>query len=256
MKTKVLATVVNKWGFKDVEKDFTDVINAIEKNKKSDIIVFPEICLSNFKDKKNYPQKIKKLKGLSKKNKIIICIGIEEITKKGIYDSAFLIDKDQINRYRKAHLVWDEPKYYNKGNLKFPVYETSIGKIGMLICYDNEFPESMRCLKLNGAEIICMPARWPIKISEYWDMLLRTRARENQVFLLASNDFNQRCGKSKIIDPLGNILTEVKQNEKPFSCTTTILKSSKIKKAKIFVGPNTDWIKNRRPNFYKKICKK
>ena len=192
MKSKVIATVVNKWRFRDIEKDFADIINAIEQNKASDIIVFPEICLSNFKNEKDYTNKIRQLKRLSKKYSTIVCIGIEEFTRSRLYNSAFLINGNKVNKYRKVHLVWDEPKYYKHGNLKFPVYETRIGKIGMLICYDNEFPESMRCLRLNGAEIICMPSGWPTKISEYWDMLTKTRPRENQVFLLASNDFNQR----------------------------------------------------------------
>ena len=256
MKSKVLATVVNKWRFRDIEKDFEDVMSAITQNKKSDIIVFPEICLSNFKNREEFRNKVDELRQISKKYKIIICIGIEEFDKNKVYNSAFLIEGNKIYKYRKVHLVWDEPKFYEYGNLKFPVYKTRIGKIGMLICYDNEFPESMRCLKLNGAEIVCMPAGWPTKIAEWWDILTKARARENQVFVLASNDFNDRCGKSRIVDPLGNVIAEVRKNKKPFSCASAILESKKFRLAKTFVGPNTDWIKNRRPKFYKSICKK
>mgnify|MGYP006288078579 CR=1 FL=1 len=250
MKSKIVATSVNKWRFGDLRKDFSDVKGVIEKNKNSDLIVFPETCLSNFNTEREFKGVVEKLEELSKKYGLLICVGIEEIEGEKKYNSSFLFDGDETYKYRKVHLVWNEPEKYERGNLKFPVYETSIGKIGMLICYDNEFPEAMRSLKLEGAEIICMPSAWPKKISKYWDMLARVRARENQVFLIASNDFNERCGKSKIVNPFGEVIGEVKENKKPFSCTTTRLESKKIGEVKTFLGPNTDWIKNRRPEIY------
>ena len=255
MKNKILATVVQKYRFRDVRKDFRDIVKAVEKDKQSGIIVFPEVCLSNFKDKDEYRVVVKKLKELSRESNTVICVGIEEHCKNRVYDSAFLIEGNKVYKYRKVHLVWDEPKRYSYGNLKFPVYNTRLGKIGMLICYDNEFPESMRCLKLMGAEIVCMPSGWPNKIAKWWDMLTRVRARENQVFLLAANAIDNRCGRSRIVDPLGNVIAEVRRKIKPFSCASAVLRSEKLQEARLFMGKNADWISNRRPGFYSVICR-
>ena len=89
--------------------------------------------------------------------------------------------------------------------------ETSLGRLGIAICYDLRFPELFRKLALEDAEIICLPAEWPKPRQEHWKTLLRARAIENQLFVIAANccgvqgklDF---FGLSQLISPLGNIL--------------------------------------------------
>jgi predicted amidohydrolase len=270
MKKQVIATVVNKWRYRQIDKDYADVVHAIERNQQADIIVFPESCLVEFKDKADYQQKINGLQALSEQYNIIICIGLDEynpVCPDKPYNAAFLIEEQHIHIYRKVHLVWDEPQTHTAGNLGFPVFNTSIGKIGVLICYDNVLPESMRCLALKGAEIICKISAWPLSALELWTLFNRTRARENQVFLLASNDCSQQrydndakgafeieyAGHSCIVDPFGDVLVNITDATQPFSDASVQLDAEKLETVKSFYGSNTDPFKSRLPTEYKAI---
>jgi predicted amidohydrolase len=130
-----------------------------------------------------------------------------------IYNTAYLIDRGElIGSYRKLHLfsTMGEDRFLSAGNASL-VAETSIGRLGIAICYDLRFPELFRKLALEGAEIICLPAEWPKPRQQHWLTLLRARAIENQLFVVAANccgiqgklDF---FGLSQIVSPLGNIL--------------------------------------------------
>lgn len=249
MKEKIIATVVNTFLYEDPSKDFENVKKTISKNKDSDIIVFSEVCLSNFKNELELNKIIKELTKISIKENIIIIIGVDNKTTNKKYNSAYLFEDENVNIYNKVHLVYEEVNNYQNGE-EFPVFETKIGKIGMMICYDAIFPESARCLKLNGAEIICLLAQWTKDEDEYWDIVTRVRAKENWVFLLASDDINKGCGKSRIIGPNGKILGITKKE--PYNSITIKLDMKKLKK--INNSPdNVNWKKIRQPKKYKII---
>ena len=79
-----------------------------------------------------------------------------------------------------------ENKHFTPGK-EIAVIDTHLGKIGLLICYDLRFPEIARCLMLKGAEILVISAAWPLERIEHWRILLRARAIENQLFVIAAN---------------------------------------------------------------------
>jgi predicted amidohydrolase len=98
------------------------------------------------------------------------------------------------------------------------VCNTSVGRLGVEICYDVRFPELSRRLALDGAEIICVSALWPVARVQHWSLLLRSRAIENQLFVLGCNgcgiEGNTRYGgASVIISPLGRVLAEAHDSE-------------------------------------------
>jgi predicted amidohydrolase len=79
-----------------------------------------------------------------------------------VYNSAFLIDRSGIRAvYRKAHLWADERRWFKPGRQPPPVVDTDRGRIGILICYDLEFPEWTRLAALAGADLLCVPTNWP-----------------------------------------------------------------------------------------------
>jgi omega-amidase len=93
-----------------------------------------------------------------------------------------------------------------------------MGELGMMICYDLRFPELCRILAASGACIILVSAQWPSRRIHHWNALLRARAIENQVFVVASN----RCGRendlefpghSQVISPLGDVLCFLDGND-------------------------------------------
>ncbi|MBN4074065.1 carbon-nitrogen hydrolase family protein [bacterium AH-315-E10] len=100
-----------------------------------------------------------------------------------VYNCAVLIDRsgNETGCYRKVHLPGSESWLVGAGD-SFPVFETDIGKIGMLICYDDNWPEAATCLMLNGANIICHPT-----LATPLDFRVRTRAFDNKVYYLTTS---------------------------------------------------------------------
>jgi predicted amidohydrolase len=79
-----------------------------------------------------------------------------------VYNSAFLIDRSVLRAvYRKAHLWAHERRWFTPGRQPAPVVDTDHGRIGVLICYDLEFPEWTRIAALAGADLLAVPTSWP-----------------------------------------------------------------------------------------------
>ena len=80
-----------------------------------------------------------------------------------IYNSAAVVDRSGVvGVYRKGHL-WDREKLcFAPGTEPPRVFDTAAGRVGVLVCYDLEFPEMPRTLALAGAELICVPTNWPL----------------------------------------------------------------------------------------------
>jgi predicted amidohydrolase len=123
--------------------------------------------------------------------------------------------KHVISAYRWGESVNDEKFYFRPGP-GFPIFETEIGTIGLLICYDRWFPEAWRVLALQGARIICVPNA-SAGVGEMFAPLVRTCAAQNVVFAVAVNRTgaetvdgitNRYFGSSCIVDPAGKVLAQ------------------------------------------------
>ena len=87
--------------------------------------------------------------------------------------------------------------------------ETSVGKIGTLICYDIEFPKPSRILALKGAEIIIVPSVWSIPAMNRWHIQLPARALDDTVFVMGINNIEEGAGGcSKVVSPMGEVLAQ------------------------------------------------
>lgn len=140
----------------------------------------------------------------------IVCPFVENINDE-IYIAAAIMDSsgDLRGIVRKSLLWGREQSIFKRGEIKYPIFDLKAGKIGVLICYEMEFPETSRLLALEGAEIIVCPSVWSIAASHRWDIQLPARALDNTVYVLGVNTVgNNSCGKSKLISPLGDILVE------------------------------------------------
>ncbi|WP_303720714.1 carbon-nitrogen family hydrolase [Malonomonas rubra] len=162
---------------------------------------------------KETPRVLKEIQTECRKLGLVTVGSLPELENGSIYNTAYIIDNgEQVDSYRKLHLfsTMREDQFLGPGNRSL-VVKTSLGRLGIAICYDLRFPELFRKLALEGAEIICLPAEWPKPRQEHWKTLLRARAIENQVFVVAANccrvqgklDF---FGLSQLVSPLGNIL--------------------------------------------------
>jgi len=147
-----------------------------------------------------------------------------------LYNTAVLVGPEvYIGKFRKVHQPLDEQHIYWPGS-EWPVFETAIGRIGLLICYDKQFPEATRELALRGAHLLVMPTAWALSCvggdpdpakdyqSYLYDLFDFTRAAENQLWFLSSNQYG-RCGdhdylgRSRIVAPTGLSVAEVLYEE-------------------------------------------
>jgi len=159
---------------------------------------------------------VAELQELSTRHRLVIVGSQPEPADDGrVYNTAHVIDNGRlVASYRKLHLfsLLGEDKAF-KGGDEWCLAETSLGKIGVIICYDLRFPELSRRLALEGARVICVPAQWPKPRQEHWRTLLRARAIENQLYVVSCNacgmigklDF---FGMSMVIDPKGELLAD------------------------------------------------
>ena len=162
------------------------------------------------------------LQDAAKRHKVSIIGGsFPEKRADGIYSTCYTIGPDGavLSSYSKQHLfpLLKEPQYLQMGEAG-SVTNTASGKWASLICFDIRFPESARELAYDDARVLWVPAEWPQVRLEHWRTLLRARAIENQLFVVASNrcgtgDSTQWGGHSTIIDPWGNILAEAGDDE-------------------------------------------
>jgi omega-amidase len=163
---------------------------------------------------------VEELLALSRELKLVIVGSMPEPHGEKVYNTVYVADNGRLaGTYRKLHLfsLLGEDKAFDSGD-SWLLAETSIGKVGVIICYDLRFPELSRRLALEGAAVICVPAQWPKPRQEHWRTLLRARAIENQLYVVACNacgpigklDF---FGMSMIIDPKGEVLAEAGEAE-------------------------------------------
>ena len=189
------------------EKNLWRSIQAIEEaaTQGARLIVLPELCNSGyvFKDR-DEAWDLSELvpngatyqawSDVAAKHQIYLVAGINEREGDRLYNSAVVISpKGYIGTYRKVHLWNEENLIFEPGNLGFPVFETEIGKIGTLICYDGWFAESYRLSALQGADIICIPTNWvpiPGQVENREAManiLVMAAAHTNSVFIAAAD---------------------------------------------------------------------
>jgi N-carbamoylputrescine amidase len=142
-----------------------------------------------------------------------------------------------------------EQDYYTPSDDGFKVYETSAGRLGVVICFDRHYPESIRTCVLMGAQIILIPTA--IVKGEPLDMFeceLRLASWQNNVFIAICNrvgvegDMNFN-GNSMVVDPDGNLLARAGENEQILYCD---IDYSRIKHSL----SRRDFLALRRPEAY------
>jgi N-carbamoylputrescine amidase len=139
------------------------------------------------------------------------------------YNSCIAVTGDGVlGRHRKVHQPLNEHTSYAAGD-RFAAFDTPVGRLGMMICYDKAFPEAARALAMDGARIgVCMSAwpaartnRAPVLADDRWtrrfDLFDRARALENQIVWVSANQAGtfgamQLVASAKIVDPGGEVL--------------------------------------------------
>nr|WP_320049440.1 carbon-nitrogen family hydrolase [uncultured Desulfuromonas sp.] len=199
------------------------------------------------------PRVLIALQSLSLELDMVIVGSLPEKEGSSLYNTLYVVDQGkQVGFYRKLHLFssMGEDRFLSAGQVS-TVVPTSIGRLGLAICYDLRFPELFRKLALEGAEILCIPAEWPKPRQEHWRTLLRARAIENQMFVVAANccgiqgklDF---FGMSLLISARGDILQEAGEQNTELVATFSHEEMVKYRS-------QIPCFKDRRPEVYGKL---
>ncbi len=174
-----------------------------------------------------------------------------------IYNSAgiWTPDSSEISGvFRKVHAFGLEKQWFTSGD-SYSVFDTPIGKVGILICYDMGFPEVARTLTLKGAELILAPSAWCVQDQDVWDINSACRALENGIHVAAVNRWGYEeelhlFGGSKLLNPRGQTVVEAsKTGEELLLCDIDF-------NTQAHTRLNVPYLKDRRPETYGTLLKK
>ena len=146
-----------------------------------------------------------------------------------LFNTSTLIDPagEIVAAYRKIHMfdvevggvVYRESEHEQPGE-EIVVAEVDEVEVGLTVCYDLRFPELYRILAVRGARVITVPSAFTLATGrDHWDVLLRARAIENQVFVVAPNQIGESpphyssSGRSAVVDPWGVVLAQAPDEE-------------------------------------------
>ena len=147
----------------------------------------------------------------AKENQVYIVGCLPEVDGQQLFDTAVLVGPEgYVGKYRKTHLWNEEKLFFTPGNLGFPVFDTRIGRIALLVCWDIWFPETARIVSQLGADIICIPTGWVWTPPPLYDAsgtcmaayLTMTAAHANNVFIATAD----RIGTERGAGFMGNSL--------------------------------------------------
>jgi predicted amidohydrolase len=217
----------------DVEANLQVLARCMAQAAATDVklAVFPECFLSGymFEDRQSAWRSAVAADGAEMQRVAAECarldievvVGFLERRGERLHNAAALIGPQGIiGIHRKRHLPFlggdrfvDEPE-----DVGLALFDTRVGRLGIAICYEIRFPEVMRSLALEGADIIALPTNWPVQSVLLAEYFTRVRAAENFVYLLVANRADREgdaefLGQSQIIDPLGNVLHNAGRSE-------------------------------------------
>ena len=203
-----------------VDKNFATAKRLIDAAKNSDVIILPELWstgyyptpVENFADKDG-ERTTEFICAAAKKFSVNIIGGSVIVDGGGeIFNRCIVANRNGklIATYDKTHLFSfaKENTVFRAGN-KISTVELDGVRCGLAICYDLRFPEFIRKIALQGAEVLFIPAAWSLKRLTPRQILTKARAIENQVFVIFANS----SGKSEVVNPRGEVIAESGRGE-------------------------------------------
>lgn len=250
-------------GALDVPAALADATTAIVNAAPADLLVLPELATTRYDIRRHLPQvapqvdddALQALCRAASASRTVVVMGFAEragddtgTTGTRLYNSALVIDTDGsiAGVVRKAHLFAGETKVFAQGDLLAPV-DTSIGILGVAICYDIEFPETARSLALAGADLFVVLSANMDPYTDYHVTYAKARAMENNLPLVVANWVGEGprftfLGRSCIVSANGEILADAGIEPGHAEATVTIGRGP--------VDPDLDYLAQRRPELY------
>ena len=233
------------------------------------LVVFPECALTGYNHASRAEASAvaetlpgptsRHLGAITRELGVHIVFGLLEKDGQRLYNSAALIGPEGlIGVYRKTHLpTLGVDRFLDPGAGPLEVFDTPVGRIGILICYDAVFPECPRVLALKGSDILALPTNFPegkaVRVIEH---VLPARTIENRVYLIAANRVGSErgtvfAGRSRIIDPTGEVIRAASADKEELILAE--IQPEKARNKRVVVRPGeyeTDYVGDRRPELY------
>ena len=213
---------------KNVQRAMEMVEVAVEKG--ATIVAFSELCLLPWflgqENKESFSLAhdtssavLARFAEASRKSGTVLVVPFFEAAADKYYNSTAVYDRGTLlGVYRKVHVpnlpLYREQFYFSPGDSGFPVFETSQGRIGIQLCWDNLFPEGSRILALKGADIVFAPTAASLNTHSLWERAIAANAFANNLFVFRVNRVGQDgelnfYGRSFCIDPWGEMISEL-----------------------------------------------
>jgi predicted amidohydrolase len=217
----------------DVSANLETVLAALRdaKQRGADLVIFPELCVSPFfpqfarQDASRYAMKIddrciKEIQATCRQLKVMASPNVYLSEDGTCFDASLIIDaQGAIHGVSKmVHIAqvpgFYEQDYYTPSDTGFQVYETTAGKLSVVVCFDRHYPESTRTCTLRGAQLIIVPtANRMDEPRDLFEAEIRTAAMQNCVYIAMCNRVGREadatfCGESVVADPSGNVISK------------------------------------------------
>jgi len=202
-----------------------DHVSDLLMKAEADLFVLPELFATGYqfssrKEVERLAESVpdgpttKRLIALAHQRRCVIVAGLAERKGRCFYNSAVVVGaKGLIGLYRKSHLFYEETLWFTPGNTGFRVWNAAGVTLGVMVCFDWFFPESMRCMALAGADVVCHPANL---VLPHAPSAMITRCLENRVFAVTADRVGSEeradkerltfIGTSQIVSPQGEVL--------------------------------------------------
>jgi predicted amidohydrolase len=254
--------------FGEIEKNI-DHAEALIGSATADLLVLPELfntgyLITSKEEIRSIAEEVpggrttRRLAAIAKKRNVHLVAGMAERSGGKIFNAAVLVSqKGFVASYRKVHLFFEEKLWFDPGDGEFPVFDIGPCRVGIMVCFDWFFPESMRALALKGAQIVCHPSNL---VLPYCQTAMITRCLENRVFAVTCNrtGTEERGGKtlrytgaSQVVDTGGNILSRAGEHEE----VAVVVDIDPAKALDKQLNLHNNLFGDRRPGLYGDICK-
>ncbi len=266
---KVAAAQINP----KLMKNADNLTKMLERTREAaaagaDLVVFPECALTGYvfrsrEEALPYAETVPgpatgTIAGLCRELGVHVIFGLLEADGASLYNAAALVGPGGfIGGYRKVHLPFlGVDRFVDPGNRPFRVDETPVGRIGMHICYDCNFPESGRAMVLQGADILALPTNWPTGRATIPNYVIPTRALENKVHVIAVDRVGVErgvrfLGRSRIVNAAVDTLASGSARREEILYAELSLKQARRKRIVVIPGEfEVDFIRDRRPEMY------
>ncbi len=237
-----------------VQSNMEKSLRAIEEaaRQHADLVLFPEVQLTEFfpqyagQDVQRYQVSIEseivhQFSDACRKNHIMAVPNLYLLENGKPYDASILFDKngDILGVQKMVHVAqaekFYEQDYYTPSDDGFHVFETEYGTIGIVVCFDRHYPESIRTEALQGADLILIPTvNTKAEPSEMFEWELRVQAFQNSVILAMCNrvgveDEMHFSGESIVVDADGQVLVKADDREKIVYADVDLTQAKRIR---------------------------